>query len=333
MESFNAGGRMRCSSRHGDLIAFGIDNDVVVYRTFDLTKGREIARMGFGANVISMAISSCGTLVAAGLGSGLIDMRSLVDAGFKRGFQGHGSCWVRRLLFSLCGSFLISGSWDRTVKIWDSATGVCLATTGCGSIILGLTLLPGGREVLAGTGDGMLVVIGMDGVKRREFQIEVGLEVSALARAGDAVVVGLGDGRLQLREATRLDHVVWSYQVHKDWIFNVCVSPSGAEIATASDDYTSAVVSFSTGEILRVLRGHKDWVRTVFFTPDGSKVITGSHDKTIRTWDLFPKSRKCLSSFLHPIDPEKLLYHGEEVVTELYYRLKRNLFAFGVEKE
>ena len=48
---------MRCSSRYGDLIAFGADQDVVVYRISDLAKGREIARMGFDADVWSVAIS------------------------------------------------------------------------------------------------------------------------------------------------------------------------------------------------------------------------------------------------------------------------------------
>jgi len=332
MESFNAGGKVQCSSGHDDLIAFGIDKDVVVYRTFDFAEGREIARIEFDEYMYSAAISPCRTLVAAGFWNGLIEMQSLLDAGFKRAFQGHADL-VQKVLFSLCGSFLISGSDDCTVKIWDSAAGVCQATTDCGSCVLDLTLLPGGQEVLAGIYGGKLVVIGMDGVKRREVQIEGGENVTALACAGDTIMVGLYYGRLQLREAARLDHVIWSSQVYFGWINDVCVSPSGAEIATASIDNTTTVVSFATGEILRVLRGHKDWVRTVLFTPDGSKVITCSNDETIRTWDLFLESRKCLSSFLHPIDPEKLLYHGEDVVTELYGRLKRNLFASGVEKE
>ena len=308
------------------MIAFGVHQDVVVYRISDLTEGRDIARMGFLADVESVAFSPCGTLVVAGLGSRLVEMRSLLDAGFKRVFQGHGNA-ARRVLFSLCGSFLISGSWDRTVKIWDSAAGVCLATADCGDMVCGLALLPGGREVLAGTWDGTLVAVGMEGVKRREVQIAGGSAVTALACAGDAVVVGLHDGRLQLREAARLDHVVWSSQLHKQWINEVCVSPSRAEIATASSDCTSAVVSIATGEILKVLRGHTNFVRTVLFSPDGSKVITGSIDKTVRVWPIRPAAESRLASLLHLVNPAKQLYEGEEVARIVWNRVKRILFT------
>jgi WD40 repeat protein len=339
MECLNAGGRVQCSSSYDDFIAFGIEKDVVVYRISKMTTEREIARMGFTNTVWSVTISPCGTHVVVGFYSGLVEMRSLMDAGFKRFFQGH-DIIVYKILFSMCGArgdtypLMISGSGSNIVKIWDLVTGVCLATVDSTNFVYGLTLLPGGQEILAGTYDGMLVVIGIDGIKKREVQIEGGTGVGALACAGDAVVVGLNDGRLQLREAARLDHVVWSSQVHQGWITDVCVSPSGAEIATVSDDFTSAVVSFTTGEIFRFLRGHTDYVFTVLFTPDGSKVITGSWDKTIRTCDLFLKSRKRLLSVLYSIEPEKLLYHGDEVVTELYYRLKRIMFAAGgVEKD
>jgi len=338
MESFNAGGKVRCSSMHGDLIAFGVEKDVVVYRTSDLADGREIARMGFDGYIWSVAISPCGTLVVAGLINGRIEMRSLLDAAFKRVFQERERA-VKNVLFSFCGPrgdmypLMISWLDSHVIRIWDSATGECMSTFVCEKPITGMTLLPEGQEILAGTSDNTLIMIGMDGIKKREVQIEGEMMVKALACANNNVVVWFHNGPMQLREAARLGHVIWSSQGYEGWGDDVCVSPSGAEIATEIGDNMSAIVSITTGKILRVFKGHTSYMRTSLFTPDGSKLITGSDDKTIRTWDLFPKSRKRLSSFIHPVDPEKLLYHGEDVVTELYYRLKRNLFAFGVEKE
>ena len=101
----------------------------------------------------------------------------------------------------------------------------------------------------------------------------------------------------------------------------------GLRFATASDDETSAVVSFVTGETLRVLRGHTDSVRTVLFTPDGSKVITGSGDKTVRVWPIRPAAEARLASLLYLINPAKLLYEGEEVAQLLGERVKRILFS------
>jgi WD40 repeat protein len=140
-----------------------------------------------------VAFSPCGTFIVAGLYNSLVQMRSLVDEGFKRDFQGHDES-TQSILFSLCGYFLITGSSDNTVKIRDSATGMCQATVDCEGGVNALTFLPGRQEVLAGTFDEKLVVIGMNGVKRREVQVDG--RVTALARAADAVVVGLYDGRL-----------------------------------------------------------------------------------------------------------------------------------------
>jgi WD40 repeat protein len=44
-----------------------------------------------------------------------------------RTFKGH-SDWVRSVCFSPEGTFILSGSSDHTLKIWDRETGVCIKT-------------------------------------------------------------------------------------------------------------------------------------------------------------------------------------------------------------
>ena len=280
-----------CSALHDEVIALGVGKDVIIYDINNLTQGEEITRMTFENNVRSIAFKSCGTLMAVGMHDDLVELRSLVDSEFKRVLQRNNDL-ARQIHFSLCGSFLITGSGSLTIKIWDSATGVSLATANLGSWAEQLVLLPGGQEILAGTWLCELVVIGMDGVKRREARIEG--SVTALACAGDSVVVGLGDGRLQLRETARLDNVIWSSQLNRSGIKNVCVSPSGALFATASFDHNLTVVSSATGDILRGFQGHTNYVNLIFFTPDTSNVITTSLDKTVRVWHLYPEAQKCI---------------------------------------
>ena len=79
---------VRCSATSSDIVAFAVAKDVVVYRVSDVADGREIARMGFDTDVISVAISPCRTLVVAGMAGGLMEMRSLLDAGIQKGLSG-----------------------------------------------------------------------------------------------------------------------------------------------------------------------------------------------------------------------------------------------------
>lgn len=280
---------------HGDIVVFGAGKDVGVFRLPELIK---VSEMKFKDYVGSVAISPCGKLVVVGLYDGNIEMRSLQDSDFKRTLvdekfnvirQAHFDM-VHDLVFSPCGSrgdtypLIISGSFDNTVKIWDSETGVRLSRIDCGGSVFDLALLPGGQNILVCTKNGVFVV-GIDDMEKHEVQTEG--KATGLASADEKVVVVHDDGLLQLRKAARLEHVVWSAQTnHTSYTSEVCISPDMTKIATTSSDRTSTIVSLATGEILGVIKGHTDNNSTARFTPDGSKLVTGSLDGNIKIWDL-----------------------------------------------
>lgn len=69
---------------------------------------------------------------------------------------GH-SDWVRACGFSPDGSLLVSGSGDRTLKLWEVRSGKCLRTPeGHSGAVLACAFSPDGSLVLSGGGDGTL---------------------------------------------------------------------------------------------------------------------------------------------------------------------------------
>ncbi|MCC6493920.1 MAG: protein kinase [Pirellulales bacterium] len=145
------------------------------------------------------------------------------------------------------GARVATGSWDRSAKIWDAATGkVVVKLDGAhAGFINRVCFSPDGRRVLTASDDGTA----------RLWNAATGQPL--------APVLGHHDGRIR----------------------TACFSPDGSRIATAGDDKTIAVVDAATGEALLQLAGHEWAVRDVAFSADGRLLISGSEDNTAIVWD------------------------------------------------
>jgi periodic tryptophan protein 2 len=73
---------------------------------------------------------------------------------------------------------------------------------------------------------------------------------------------------------------------------SLAVDPSGEVVAAGSiDSFEIYMWSVQTGKLLDILTGHEGPISALEFSPSGNVLTSGSWDKTIRTWNVFGRSR------------------------------------------
>src|SRR5260370_38210537 len=90
--------------------------------------------------------------IAAGFPATCPDVRGQERA--RHVFEGHSRA-VRCVAFSPDGKRIVTGSWDKTARLWDAETGKeILALEGHSSMVQSVAFSPDGKSVLTGSLDG-----------------------------------------------------------------------------------------------------------------------------------------------------------------------------------
>ncbi|KAJ7448510.1 hypothetical protein FB451DRAFT_1053803, partial [Mycena latifolia] len=131
--------------------------------------------------------------------------------------EGHRK-WVNSVAFSPDGAYVVSGSGDKTLRIWDVTTGA--------------------------------EVTKMEGHSRRVRSV-------AFSPDGARVVSGSYDMTVQIWDATTGAEVT-KMKGHSDCVYSVAFSPDGACVISGSDDKTLRMWDAKTGAEVTKMEGHSD---------------------------------------------------------------------------
>eukprot|EP00997_Jenningsia_sp_PLL12_P009768 NODE_679_length_1516_cov_126.623040_g559_i0.p1 GENE.NODE_679_length_1516_cov_126.623040_g559_i0~~NODE_679_length_1516_cov_126.623040_g559_i0.p1 ORF type:complete len:279 (-),score=31.85 NODE_679_length_1516_cov_126.623040_g559_i0:615-1451(-) len=149
--------------------------------------------------------------------------------------------------FNKSGDKFITGSYDRTCKVWDTMTG---------------------NELLS-----------LEGHKNVVYAIAFNNPF------GNRIITGSFDKTCKVWDAESGD-CLHTLRGHLTEIVCLCFNPQSTLIATGSMDNTAKLWDVNTGQELHTLLGHTAEIVSLNFNTIGDLIITGSFDHTSKLWDV-----------------------------------------------
>jgi WD40 repeat protein len=194
---------------------------------------------------------------------------------------------VTSVAFSSDGHLALTGSEDKTARMWDVTTGQQLRSfEGHTDEVTSVAFSPDGRFVLTGSGDNTARLWdAATGEQIRSFEGHTdSVNSVAFSPDGRYVLTGSEDKTARLWDVATGEQLR-AFAGHTDEVSSVAFSSDGHLALTGSEDKTARMWDVTTGQQIRSFEGHQGTVFSVVFSPDGKFVLTGSYDKTARLWD------------------------------------------------
>ncbi|KAK4247891.1 hypothetical protein C7999DRAFT_31702 [Corynascus novoguineensis] len=147
-----------------------------------------------------------------------------------------------------------TGQYDKTIKIWDPATGQCVST--------------------------------LEGHSGAVISVAWSYDATRLASTSEDETVKIWD------PAT--GQCISTLKGHSSWAKSVAWSYDANRLASASDDKTVKIWDPATGHCVSTTEGHSGQVRSVTWSHSATRLASASVDKTVKIWD--PMTGQCMST-------------------------------------
>jgi WD40 repeat protein len=198
--------------------------------------------------------------------------------------KGHSS-GIRSVAISPDGGRILTGSGDKTARLWDIASGRLLREfTGHWGEVWSVAFAPDGGHILTGSGDKAARLWNTaSGRLLREFTGHQGVVWHvAFAPNGSRILTGSGDKTARLWDVAS-GRLLREFTGHWGEVWSVAFAPDGDTILTSNDN--ARLWDTASGQLLHEFASHTGGVNSVAFSPCGDTILTGCGDDTARLWD------------------------------------------------
>jgi WD40 repeat protein/serine/threonine protein kinase len=218
------------------------------------------------------------------------------DTRLHRFLHGHQDL-VRSLAYSTNGNYIVSGSADGTVILWDALKGSMVITpmNGHSGAV---------NAVVFSLDDTLVASAGDDGVIRL-WEIPNGRlirEISAHADSiwtlsvspnGRIIASGGTDGTIRLWDIASGEPIGDPFSeesedetIEPTIIHSLAFNADGRFLASGGEDNLVRLWDVETNELLATLTGHQNWVLSLAFNADGSRLASVGVEPTLIVWNL-----------------------------------------------
>ncbi|MEV7812001.1 trypsin-like peptidase domain-containing protein [Streptomyces flaveolus] len=216
----------------------------------------------------------------------LQSLRTAASLPLQRRLSGHTEA-VAAVAYSPDGRTLATGSYDRTTRLWDPATGRTRhVLKGHTDQVYAVAFSPDGAT---------LATTGRDGTTWL-WDVATGAPRARLGgHDGEVTSVAFSPDGRTLATARQDTVQLWDLVAHKagdvlrghtELVTSVAFSPDGRTLATGSADRTVRLWDTTAGGTPHVLKRHTAPVTSVAFSRDGRHLATGGTDSTVLIWDV-----------------------------------------------
>ncbi|PVF90774.1 WD40 repeat-like protein, partial [Serendipita vermifera] len=186
--------------------------------------------------------------------------------------------------YSPDGLYLVSGSRDNSIRIWDAASNAQVGESlnGHTETVYSVAYSPNGNYIVSGSGDHTIRIWDIE--NRKTKKIFTGhasiIQSVAYSPSGNHVASGSSDGTIRIWHVNTGDFIV----IEENDVNCVAYSPDGHYIISGSWKWVrrwNAKTGVQIGNNLQ----HPDRVESVAYSPDGLHIVSGCQDNCVRIWD------------------------------------------------
>eukprot|EP00698_Gefionella_okellyi_P005108 TRINITY_DN14689_c0_g1_i1.p1 TRINITY_DN14689_c0_g1~~TRINITY_DN14689_c0_g1_i1.p1 ORF type:complete len:564 (-),score=73.00 TRINITY_DN14689_c0_g1_i1:15-1637(-) len=283
---------VKCVDFVGDdgrfIVSGSSDNTVRIWRTED---GQCVHTLtGHAARVWDVCSDRSGSLIGSAAGDGSIkiwDMRS-TTVGLMQTISGHEGD-VYTTVFHPDQSHIVSGGYDRTVRLQDIRTNTCIKTfAGHTSSVSRAVCTRHGNLIISGSKDSTI----------RFWDVVSGLCIKTItSHLGEVTSVELNENNTQLLSAAKDNsYRLWDIRMirplkrfkgHQNTSKNFIrgsFGPKQSLVLGGSEDSNLYLWDIDSGNVVAKLAGHEGVVYSARWNAAQSLMVSCSHDSTVRMW-------------------------------------------------